>query len=238
MKLKLETKVDLQETERNNIKSYHLGAYVTKVTFEELSIDNPTSEQMAKITEIAAKKWIHIDVKGNDILNEVNFVGSLPSDVQPNIAICYNNKFRVDNHPNKDIIAEKMSAARELIGKTLEFTFTADHLQFLIPTEANSEIIENLSICNAMASQSISIEQVPLTSFNKGSNLISLKLDAVQEQMLLGLAAQVTGSEETAKPTNSMNKVIPFSFTLAKMSNLVALVEEKLQSTSINTVNY
>jgi hypothetical protein len=243
--LKLSLKIKLSETQQQNNISYQLGAFITSVEFNGISYKPETGEfiaspKMAEIGKKVAVSWLSsIEVaKGNqetNIMEEIKFEAALPSHLSPNIAICYNNKFRKNNDLKEPLDEEKLQRARTLEGKIIEIALYPQDLQLLIPVDAeNTEQLKKVRVCDKDR-QEVQIKTVPLTSYNKGSNLESIQLSGKNAETFLDLATEVVGDKVNAAPTNAQNQLVPFSMTLAKMPNFLLLVKETLEKENVES---
>jgi len=229
---------------------YHFAAIIKKAIFNDLAYEIQDSKQMA---EVLAKKIAYSSgIEDNDFLNSVAFTQALPGTLPSNIAVCYFVKFRDKNDPNKND-EEKINRARKLEGTKLTLTLDPQNWKILLPhgtketpTEEIAELKTNLlNILSKNSdkhddSENKKIEIVALTNFNKDSNILSLQISKNMNpyKQLLKFATEVTGSEETAIPTNSEGDSMPFSFSIAKLPNLMSVCENILAAQSKAILKY
>ncbi len=239
LKLECELKLDTIPQKEGD-PCCHFSAVVKKALFNDETYDIQNSNDMAQ--KLAKKIAFNGGMGGNSFLGSLQFAQALPGALPSNIAICYFGKFRDEKNPNIND-KEKVDRAKELEGKTLTLTLDPQNWKILLPhgtkktptgekTKLKQDLLEILSTNPGKQgiSENNKIEIVALTSYNKDSNLLSLQIseNSNDHKELLKYATIVTGSEETAYPTNSEGKNIPFSFSVAKLPNLMPVCEEIL----------
>lgn len=238
--LNITTTIKLVESKYPDGKmGYQLGAFINNVKFDYFDVDSPNSEKMAELAKKIALKWLSISAQAEgaddkDILSSIEFKAALPPHLSPNIAICYRNKFHQMEDLSRDFDQNRLNEARKLEGQILVFKFKSSDLQFLIPSDTSKpNIVKDNLIIRNNEGKIIPTKFVPLTSFNKDSNLLSIELCGEACEKVLEIATNVTGNAETASPTNIEKNKVPFSLTLAKMSNLIPVLEQALSSNKI-----
>lgn len=225
---------------------YHFGAVINAITFNGITYSNetqsPNSEQKPKslaeqMAEILVKKIAYAGgLKDMDFLNTLACIPSLPAHLSPNIAVCYYGKFRKENDPNTND-DKKIERANELNGTKIKIKLNPENWMFLLP-EGSDDVKKVLFPDHPETNK---IKDVPLTNFNKNSNLFSLQIPAgcKADQQLLGFAHVIEGivaeNDETARQTNSANQHIPYSLTVAKIPNLITECKKVLEAQTSNT---
>jgi hypothetical protein len=246
LELDCELKLSVTKVDADPEPRYHFGAVINTIIFNGMTYSNEkqssTSDHQIKslaeqMAEHLVKKIAYAGgVTNLDFLNNLNCTPSLPANLSPNIAVCYYGKFRKKDDPNTND-DEKIKRAKELDGTNVNIKLNPEKWMFLLPE--GSEDVKKFLFPNHPETNKV--KDVPLTSFNKNSNLFSLQIPVgcKADQQLFNFANMIEGvvgeNNESARQTNSANQRIPYSLTVAKIPNLVSECRSLLEAQASNT---